>query len=93
MFASTTPSPKRRAWRCRVMEYDRRSSSPPQYRGEADRRINERRARHNDELTAAVSRLIPRPGPKSFGFLVWWVLGLYALFMAGAPYRLSLIHI
>ena len=84
--ASTTPAGVRGAG---VMEYDRRSSSPPQYRGEADRRINERRARHNDELTAAVSRLIPRPGPKSFGFLVWWVLGLYALFMAGAPYRPS----
>merc|ERR1719491_1711077 len=67
----------------------RRSSSPPQHRGEPDGRINERRQRQEDQLTATVSRLIPKPGPKSFGFLVWWVLGMYALFMAGAPYRPS----
>lgn len=84
-----TPPRERRACAGAGMEFGRRSSSPPQNRGEADRRINERRARHNDELTAAVSRLIPKPGPKSIGFLVWWVLALYALFMAGAPYRPS----
>ena len=43
------------------------------------------RRRNTDEL-ATVRRLIPSPGPKSVGFLVWWVLGLYALFLAGAPY-------
>jgi len=74
-----------------VMNNDdgRGSSSPPRHRGEPDGRINERRQRQNDELTATVSRLIPKPGPKSFGFLIWWVLGMYALFMAGAPYRPS----
>ena len=35
------------------------------------------RRRNTDEL-ATVRRLIPSPGPKSVGFLVWWVLGLYA---------------
>ena len=59
----------------------------PEGRDAPDGRID-RRA--NDELTNTVRRLIPKPGPKSVGFLVWWVLGLYALFMARAPYAPSI---
>jgi len=48
-----------------------------------DHRVQRRR--DGDEL-AALGRLLPRPGPKTYGFLVWWVLGLYCLFAASAPY-------
>jgi hypothetical protein len=44
--------------------------------------------RANDELTT-LRRLIPKPGPKSVGFLIWWVLGLYALFLGPALYMPS----
>ena len=43
-----------------------------------------------NQIPTTVRRFIPQPGPKSVGFLVWWVLGLYALFWAQAPYTPSL---
>jgi len=49
-----------------------------------DDRIERRRG--NDEV-AIIGRLLPSPGPKTYGFLMWWVLGLYALFYAVAPYQ------
>jgi len=33
---------------------------------------------------------LPRPGPKMYSALVWWVFGLYALFFAKAPYTPSI---
>lgn len=54
-----------------------------------DRAVATRNTRNSNEL-GAIARLLPQPGPKSFGFLVWWVLGLYALFWAGAPYTPTL---
>jgi len=53
-----------------------------------EHRVQARR-QQNDELST-IRRLIPQPGPKSVGFLVWWVLGLYALFAASAPYTPTL---
>ena len=49
-----------------------------------DERIQPRRGR--DEV-ATLGRLLPSlGGPKTYGFLVWWALGLYALLYAAAPY-------
>jgi hypothetical protein len=39
-----------------------------------------------DQLFA---RLLPRPGPKMFGAAIWWAFGMWALFMASAPYTPS----
>merc|ERR1719502_1812261 len=48
-----------------------------------DDRIAARAARN--ELSTA-RRLFPTPGPKMYGFGVWWIFGLYVLFYASAPY-------
>ena len=31
-------------------------------------------------------RILPRPGPKLYTGVIWWAFGLYALFVARAPY-------
>eukprot|EP00310_Coccolithus_braarudii_P026018 CAMPEP_0183337490 /NCGR_PEP_ID=MMETSP0164_2-20130417/5110_1 /TAXON_ID=221442 /ORGANISM="Coccolithus pelagicus ssp braarudi, Strain PLY182g" /LENGTH=285 /DNA_ID=CAMNT_0025507183 /DNA_START=25 /DNA_END=882 /DNA_ORIENTATION=- len=39
--------------------------------------------------TTAVGALLPTPGPRAYTALIWWVFGLYALFMAKAPFTPS----
>lgn len=49
---------------------------------------DERLARRRQERTdLAFSRLLPKPGPKMATGVIWWAFGLYALFMARAPYQ------
>jgi len=45
-----------------------------------------RQARGGADLSTVVRRLLPTPGPKMAIGVVWWAFGLYALFMASAPY-------
>jgi len=51
---------------------------------DVDDRIERRRSARNELATGI--RLFPRPGPKLYTGIVWWAFGLYALFMATAPY-------
>ena len=46
-----------------------------------------RQRQHGNSLGAV--RLFPRPGPKLYTGIVWWAFGLYALFLARAPYTPS----
>lgn len=50
----------------------------------------DRLARRRDDPTAlSASRFLPRPGPKLYAGVFWWAFGLYALFVARAPYTPS----
>ena len=44
------------------------------------------RSRQQSQHLAANFRILPRPGPKLYAGVLWWALGLYALFVARAPY-------
>ena len=50
-----------------------------------DRRLQRRRG--GGEIS--VARLLPKPGPKLYTGMLWWVFGLYVLFYARAPYKPS----
>jgi len=45
-----------------------------------------RRRQPQGDISVNVRRLLPKPGPKMAMGVVWWAFGLYALFMARAPY-------
>ena len=51
-----------------------------------DRLARRARAADHGDLSVNVRRLLPRPGPKMAVGVLWWVFGLYALFLARAPY-------
>ncbi len=50
-----------------------------------DARLQRRRHEH----TVSLSQLLPRPGPRLYTGVAWWAFGLYALFLARAPYTPS----
>ena len=43
--------------------------------------------RRQDRTDLAFSRILPKPGPKMATAVIWWAFGLYALFVARAPYQ------
>lgn len=55
---------------------------------EEERRLQRRRSQP-DALSVSFSRLLPRLGPKLYIGVFWWAFGLYALFVARAPFTPS----
>jgi len=45
--------------------------------------------REQQQLDRLSKRLFPKPGPKMYTAVIWWAFGLYALFLARAPFTPS----